>query len=288
LIFGSESAPARCGVRLPSPLDAQALWMSGHARATLDEDAAILLRLQSRLIGHYFRLQGVERVLSRLARPDRAAAAGAVRQVELERERLGRELHTGVGQLLAAIGLHLEVIATGLPDPPAAVQNALDRIAALAGDAGEEVRSISRRLHPPEWQRLNLESALRQLWENSGVPQRFEGSLRIAPLGREPEQEVRVLLYRAMQEGLSNLVRHAQATRVTVGLTAGAGGLALRIEDNGVGFDADGLLNGTPNVSRGIGLRSLREQGASLGGKLEVVSCAGGTRLELTLPFELS
>ena len=75
--------------------------------------------------------------------------------------------------MLVAIRLQLEVIATQLSGPPAAVGQALERIAALAGDAGEQVRALSRRLHPPDWQRLTLEAAIRQLWETSGVPQRY-------------------------------------------------------------------------------------------------------------------
>ena len=94
------------------------------------------------------------------------------------------------------------------------MQNALERIAALASDAGDQVRSLSRRLHPPEWQRLTLEAAVRQLWDNSGIPEKFAGTLRIHALPRDPEQEVKVLVYRAVQEAITNLVRHARATRV--------------------------------------------------------------------------
>jgi len=194
-------------------------------------------------------------------------------------------LHTGVGQLLVAIRLQLEVIATQLPDPPAPVQRALSRIATLANDAGEQVRSLSRRLHPPEWQRLRLEAAVQQLWDNSGIPQRFEASLRIESLPGEPEQEVKVLVYRAVQEALANLARHSQANRAELVLEARGDRVVLSIQDNGVGFDAAGLLNAPANVAQGIGLRSIREQAASLGGRLEIVSSPGGTRLELSVPF---
>ena len=293
MIFESESGTAGGGIGIPllmeSDLRGKVLWMSSRARTTLGEEAGGLLSLQSRFVQHYFRLQSAERNLSSLTQASRPPAGiSAVRQVELERERLGRDLHTGVGQLLVAIRLQLEVIATQLPAPPAGVQQALDRIASLANDAGEQVRAISRRLHPPEWQRLSLEAAVRQLWESSGVPQRFEASLRIDPLPREPEQEAKVLVYRAAQEALTNLVRHARATRVEMVLTTRANHVLLRIQDNGVGFDVAGLLNAPVNVAQGIGLRSIREQAASLGGALDMVSSAQGTRLELSVPFELA
>ena len=216
-----------------------------------------------------------------------AAGISAVRQIEKERERLGRDLHTGVGQLLVAIRLQLEVIATQLPQPPLGVQRALDRIAGLANDAAEQVRALSRQLHPPEWQRLSLEAAIRQLWEASGVPQRFAASLTIEPLPREPEQEAKVLVYRAAQEALANLVRHAKASRVEMKLEARDSYVVLRIVDNGVGFDVARLLSAPANVAQGIGLRSIREQAVSLGGVLEIASGSGGTKLELSVPLDL-
>jgi two-component system NarL family sensor kinase len=262
--------------------------MSSRARTTLGEEAGGLLHLQTRFVQHYFRLQNAERNLSHITQANRPAAGiSAVRQLELERERLGRELHTGVGQLLVAIKLQLEVIGAQLSGPPPGVQQALDRIGLLAADAGEQVRALSRRLHPPEWQRLSLEAAVRQLWESSGVPERFEASMGIEPLPREPEQEAKVLVYRAVQEALTNLVRHAKASRVQLTLRASDDRVILSIQDDGIGFDVAGLLNAPVSVVQGIGLRSIREQAASLGGALAIVSGKEGTRLELTVPLEL-
>jgi signal transduction histidine kinase len=294
LTLGSESGSTRGDVGSPlqemeSELHGQMLWMSSRVRATLGEEAGGLLHLQSRFVQHYFRLQVAERSLSSLTHATRPATGiSAIRQVELERARLGRDLHTGVGQLLVAIRLQLEVIAAQLPEPPDGVRNALERIATLASDAGEQVRALSRWLHPPEWQRLNLETAVGQLWESSGVPQRFEGTLQIESLPREPEQEAKVVVYRAAQEALTNLVRHARASRVKMTLQARGDRVVLSIQDNGVGFDVAGLLNAPPNVAQGIGLRSIREQAAALGGTLDLVSSAEGTRLELSVPFELA
>jgi two-component system NarL family sensor kinase len=292
LIPDSESGSAHRGVGNPllleSDLHGQAFQIHRRARLTLDAGAGGLLRLQSRFVAHYFRLQRAEHNLANWTQATRPAAGiGAVRQIEKERERLGRDLHTGVGQLLVAIRLQLEVIAAQLPAPPAGVQRALELIGALANDAGEQVRSLSRQLHPPEWQRLSLHTAIRQLWESSGVPQRFETSLEIEPFPREPEQEAKVLVYRAVQEALANLVRHAKASRVAMKLETRGRMVVLSVEDNGVGFDAARLLSEPANVAQGIGLRSIREQAASLGGSLDIISGAAGTRLELSVPLEL-
>ncbi len=263
------------------------LLFSGELSEGDSEPAGVdLLQLQTNLLQHYFALQRAEHTLSaRTRRLRRAGGTNTIRQLELERRRLGRELHTGVGQLLAAIRMQLEVIARQLPEPSGPVQQALGRISSLAGDALEQVRTVSKRLHPPEWQRLTLESALRQLWENSGVPQAFDGTLEIQTLEREPELEVKVLLYRAAQEALSNLVRHARATRVTLRLERREDGATLTISDNGVGFDVAALLSAAASISSGLGLRSIRDQAEAVGGKLEIASGPHGTTLEISAPY---
>ena len=267
-------------------LSGAALRIGDKLRLALSDEAGGLLAVQSSLVSHYFRLQEAEEGLSiRAESLQRGTAGGAIRQIELERQRLGRELHTGLGQLLAAIRLQLEVVASQLPHPPELVAKALERIATLAADALEQVRSISHRLHPPEWQRLTLEAALLQLWEYSGIPERLEASLRIEPLTREPEQEIKVLIYRGAQEAFANLTRHAHATKIDMALEARGDRIVFTMEDNGIGFDVAKLLAAPASVASGIGLRSIREQAAALGGRLEITSGPGGTKLELSAPF---
>ena len=292
MILESESGSAGSGAGNPqlleSVLDGPAGDIRRRANTTLDAEAEGLLDVQSRLVEHYFHLQSAERKLSGWMRAvRRGAGINAVRQIEKERERLGRELHTGVGQMLVAIRLQLEVVGAYMPNPPGAVREALERIAGLASEAGQQVRALSHRLHPPEWQRLTLEAALRRLWESSGVPQRFEASLEIESLAREPEQEAKVLVYRAAQEALANLVMHAKASRVVMALGTRDGRVFLRVEDNGVGFAVAQVLGAPGDAMPGIGLRSIREQVSALGGALNIESSTEGTRLELTVPFEL-
>jgi signal transduction histidine kinase len=244
-----------------------------------------LVAVEKRLSIHFLRLLEFERRLSASAQQLRGGGARrAVRQIEMERQRLGRELHTGVGQLLAAIRLQLEVIAVELPNPSGKVGQALDSISTLAADTLEQVRAISRRLHPPEWQRLTLDSAIRQLWAVSGVPERFQADLRIDADLTDPDRDVKILMYRGLQEGLSNMVRHSQASRSSVELGMREGLLVLTVEDNGVGFDPDRLFSAPASVAAGIGLRALRETAQELGGKLEVESGPAGTKLVVSVP----
>lgn len=247
-------------------------------------EAAELAGLQGRLLRHYFRLQRAERRLARRAARRRGSGRRAIRQIELERQRLGRELHTGVGQLLAAIQLQLQVIAVQFPDAHASVEQHLNRISLLAADALDQVRSISQRLHPPEWKRLALVTAIEQLWEVSGMPDRFAATLHTEPLPREPDLEVKVLLYRAAQEAISNL-RHSHAARVDAVLAPRGDRVVLSVRDNGVGFDPARLSSAPASVAAGIGLRSIREQAAALGGELKIQSGPEGTTLEVSVPI---
>jgi two-component system NarL family sensor kinase len=204
--------------------------------------------------------------------------------MENERRRLGRELHTGVGQLLAAIRLQSELIATRLVNPEDAVTQALDRIERLVQDALDQVRSISSRIYPPRWQQVSLEGALRHLWTLSGIPERFEANLQLAPLGREPDLEFKILIYRAAQEGLANIARHSRAVRVSLILETVENQLILRIRDNGVGFDPALAFSRDNHTKAGIGLHTIRDQAEGLGGKMSIESGPHGTTLEVSVP----
>ncbi len=249
----------------------------------------LLPPLVHRFARHYFRLEAAERKLAARVRGKRRGSAWkATRQIELERQRLGRELHTGVGQMLAAVRLQLELISAHVVDPSATVRQALERISILVRDALEEVRSISKRLHPPDWQRLTLESALRLLWGMSGVPETYQATFYIDALPFEPDLNRKILIYRCLQEAVSNVTRHSRAQRVNVSLRFVGGMLILTVTDDGVGFDADRVLSGPPSLASGIGLHAVREHAAALGGKLDIQSGPLGTKLGLSVPVPIT
>ena len=257
----------------PSALDARAR-----------QAGVTLLELETHRLQQLLRIQAAEARLAHVVW-DRRRRGGrrAVRQIERERQRLGRELHTGVGQLLAAIRMQTELIDRHLATPPPAVAQALRNLGTLASEGLEQVRSLSRRFLAPEWQRLSLDAALRRLCEISGVAQQYTGEIHIAPLGRDPDPDIKTLFYRAAQEALSNIVRHSRATRIDISFEQRDNQLVLTIRDNGVGFDPATVFGGPADVASGIGLRAIREQAADLGGKLLVQSGANGTTLEVSM-----
>jgi two-component system NarL family sensor kinase len=164
---------------------------------------------------------------------------------------------------------------------PQDVRNSLDLIGQLTRDASAEVSAVSRRLHPLDWQGLNLTEALQKLWNKSGIPERFQGSLNLPDLNPEPEHHVRVAIYRIAQEAISNVLRHAAATHLSLCLQHTETEITLMIEDNGKGFDET-----AQSESGGLGLRAIRDQVRNLDGRVHVTSGPQGTKLEVTLPLE--
>ena len=237
------------------------------------------------MMRNYFRLARAHEELNRRRRsPRKSDGSWLAEQLEMERARLGRELHAGAGQALAGIKIHLEIIDSLLESPPDALRASLHRIGLLAQDALQQLRAISQRIHPPDWQRLSLGDAVKSLWDLTGIPLRFEAELAIAPLAKEPPHAVRTTVYRTAQEALANIVRHAGASRVALRIAQVNGNLCLTIEDNGKGFDPVRLLDG-PEIPTGIGLRSMRDQVRRLLGDFDIDSGPGGTRLSVSLPL---
>jgi len=222
-------------------------------------------------------------LLARQSRPrnvgSRPSGRTIVRELERERSRIARELHAGAGQPLAGIKLNLEMLDNCAAELPLAGREALSRLQTLAEQALQQVRAVSHNLHPPDWQGLATGDALRYLFESSGLMARVKVDLDIQPLPVEPSHTVKIALYRCAQECISNVARHSGATSLTLSLRAVGAMIELRMEDNGHGFPRE-----IPSRGTGIGLLSLREQTAALGGACDISSGADGVRIRVQLP----
>ncbi|HKD08547.1 MAG TPA: sensor histidine kinase [Bryobacteraceae bacterium] len=200
--------------------------------------------------------------------------------VEQERARIARELHAGAGQPLAAIKLNLELLEAWSQSMPADTFAAVERLKQLADVALEQIRSVSHRLHPPRWQELRIEDALRDLIDRSGIAARCDVSIDIQPLPFDPPLPVKVTLYRCAQESLSNVLRHAGASRFGLRLEIRTDRLSLRVSDNGRGFIASRTSHS------GIGLKAIRENVKALGGFVRISTGLGGTTILVGLPLD--
>ena len=200
---------------------------------------------------------------------------------EDERGHLSRELHDGTSQTLVSAKLLTESALERLPADDDAVRHMLQRAITRVGDALEDVRAISHRLRPAELDVLGLAAALRVLGDEmcgaDGTQFVFEATDSPAEL----PDEVRTTLFRVSQEALTNVHKHAGATRVHMKLEAPGGGVRLTIEDDGGGFDSNAVA---AHPQRGIGLRNMRERLADVGGTLELTSRPRRTRVVAELP----
>jgi signal transduction histidine kinase len=213
--------------------------------------------------------------------PPRSGTA-LLTELERERSRIARELHAGAGQPLAGIKLHLEILdqcTSAIPDSTSldSARVTIGRLQTLADQALSQVRAVSHRLHPPEWQEMTMNQAMESLVESSGLSRSLKLTRDLRPLPDEPSHGVKVQMYRCAQECISNIIRHSGATEASVSLVAEDGRLVLTIADNGRGFD-------TAAKNFGIGLRAIAENAASMGGNSKINSDAQGTRIVVSLP----
>ena len=196
---------------------------------------------------------------------------GIVNAREEERRRIRRELHDGLGSALAGIALTLEAARNSDgSDAEELVEGALDQTNAALAD----VRTMVRGLRPPALDELGLEGALRA-YADKLAPLRVEFDLE-RDLVTLPAA-VEVAIYRIVSEALANVARHARAQTCRVSLERRGGQLVLRIEDDGSGLPA--------TVEPGVGLRSMQERAAELGGRFTLGgSSCGGVLVEVHLP----
>ncbi len=210
------------------------------------------------------------------------ASASLLRAAEAERGRIARELHDETGQVLTAIKLELAELERSLAAAGAST-DAIARVTDLAGRALESIRATARGLRPAVLDDLGFLPAMRALAEDFAGRTGVAVDLREAPLPRPPAPEVEVAAYRVLQEALTNVARHAQASHVEVRIASADGELRLAVEDDGRGFDAGPAARAAAGHA---GLAGMRERVVGAGGRLSVTSEPGrGVRLEARLPL---
>ncbi|GAA3844802.1 hypothetical protein GCM10022226_79960 [Sphaerisporangium flaviroseum] len=219
---------------------------------------------------------------------------------EEERRRLRRDLHDGLGQALGDMAMSVTMARKMLHDSPESAEDLLARLRAGMDTVTHEIRELVYGLRPPALDDLGLTEAVRRLTEPdarldlAGEPGTRldlagEPDARLDRAGEKDERvgggnvpdrlpaAVEVAVYRITQEALTNARRHARASSIVVTLGRPAGELRLSVRDDGVGLPGD--------VRSGVGLPSMRERAAELGGTCSITRPAdGGTLVEVVLP----
>jgi two-component system NarL family sensor kinase len=210
----------------------------------------------------------------------KALAQRVVESQEEERARLSRDLHDGISQWLVSIKLQIEAglirLASAKPEQRQAAPAVFEHAASQLSDVMGEVRRISHNLRPAILDDLGLAAALhhlaREYMLSSATPVHFEASGITDGLA----DVANTVLFRVAQEALTNIERHADASNIDIRLTGDGRGVALRISDDGVGFDAEGIAL---HPKHGIGLRNMMERMDAVGGRFAIVSSGDGTVL---------
>jgi signal transduction histidine kinase/uncharacterized protein YhfF len=201
-----------------------------------------------------------------------ASRARVVEAADEERRRIGRDIHDGVQQRLVVLTQRLDVARRALGADPGTAAELLAEAREHAAAAGQDLREIAHGLHPTGLTERGLDGALRLLGARSPLPL----ELKALP-GRRLPDTIEVTVYYLVSEAISNAVKHAAATRLTVEVFQRGRTLYVEVADDGVG-GAD--------RAGGSGLRGLGDRVGALGGRLLVDSPPGrGTRLLAEIPL---
>jgi signal transduction histidine kinase len=222
----------------------------------------------------YSRLQARTVELARLS-------ARMIEQHEEERRRLSRELHDETAQVFSAVKMELGVLQSAVQPAQAA---RLSHVLALIDTGIRSIRSVTNDLRPSLLDDLGLLPALRSLVadfsERSGIRTGLAVPTSLPPLSREAE----LALFRALQEALSNVLRHAKAGSVDIGISIDPSGVLLQVSDDGKGLPP-GISPETLELQGHMGLAGMRERITALGGTVRLQARAGaGAMLEVLVP----
>ncbi|QNO37571.1 sensor histidine kinase [Protaetiibacter sp. SSC-01] len=228
-----------------------------------------------------------ERLLADVVRQAAAAVRATVLNVELqrsreelvlareeERSRLRRDVHDGLGPALAAVKVRIDAARNVAADDPAQADRILEVASRTVTDAVGDIRRIVHDLRPPTLDDLGLRAALERVcdsWDETGPIV----SLGYALEGTPPPA-IEVAVYRIASEAVNNARRHAAARTVRLAVSENEQSVVVEIVDDGGGIPR--------NAPAGVGLRSMRERAAELGGELVVSSGRAGTTIRATIP----
>jgi signal transduction histidine kinase len=295
LVVVGRSAVATIEVQMGTRAQRRILWTLAAVALLLGGALAVALyvfptrvvRRQARLVSDTVsQLRSMEAQLRELnvdlADRVRAAVAEArelservVTLQEEERQRIARDLHDGVGQVVTALQIELRMAQ----DHPEACAH-LTEACRFAEEILTEIRAAVFALRPTQLGVMGIEAALRSMVERfelqTGTPASFRATGDLTALS----DRAATCLLRVLQEALTNIRRHSSAREVGVVIEAQVGSVRLQVADDGTGLHAD-------DPARGWGLRGMMERAAFLGGTLAIKSAPGeGTMVEVTLPMD--
>ena len=201
-----------------------------------------------------------------------------------EHRRISRELHDGVGQLLAALSINLSLVTMEADKLSARGRDALHGNSSMVNEIIRNIRTMSHLLHPPLLDEAGLQSALAwyvdEFGKRSGIRVQFDCSPDIGRLSSELE----IAVFRIVQESLGNVLKHSQSRTAFVKLDLVGENVDLRVRDEGIGIAVERQRELQKGSRGGVGLRGMLERVRQLGGDLQIHSNTKGTEIAFLLP----
>src|SRR5438093_377787 len=248
--------------------DGTSIWARDSARAVRNNESQVLY--YEGALEDITERKWAEKALHRLNE-----------MLEEEAKRIARALHDEAGQLLATVHIALAEVARELPLP---VRKRLQEVRGLLNQVDEQLRHLSHELRPTILDDLGLCPALGFLAQGVSTRTGLLITVKGSTEGRLP-LSIETALYRIVQEALTNISKHARATRVQIQFQREARRIRCVVRDDGIGFDVPSVLH--RKGEQGLGLIGIRERLNALGGTLQITSAPGrGTELLITVPLE--
>lgn len=227
-----------------------------------------------------YKVKQQQRLQQAIIHQQQLATQAVLEAEENERQRIGQDLHDGVGQMMSAVKINLSTFRDGLLFADEQQRRRYDNLIGLVDDSCKEVRSISHQMMPNALLKAGLASAIRDFLNriDSSV---IEVNLYTEGLNERLGTDTETVLYRAIQECVNNVIKHAAAARLDISIIKDEDGISATVEDNGRGFDTS-----QAGVFDGIGLKNIRARIEYLKGTVDFDSRPGqGTVVTINIPY---
>jgi PAS domain S-box-containing protein len=201
-----------------------------------------------------------------------------------ERRHIARELHDSAGQILAALGMSLSMVARHAQLAGPELAKYTEQSQELVHQLSQEIRTMSYLLHPPLLDEMGLPEALRWYIDGLGERSGLEIVLDLPEDFERPSREMELVMFRLVQECLTNIHRHSGSKSAAIRIARDERGIFLEVEDKGKGIPPE-KLSAIQSQGSGVGIRGMRERVRHFGGRMDIEAHPGGTRISFAFPL---
>ena len=246
--------------------------------------AIVILALLLGLLGlsalRRARLKQKARLQTEIMNQQELASKAVIEAEEDERQRIARDLHDGIGQMMSAAKMNLSAFESGIQFKNKEQQQSLEKIIGLVDESCKEIRTVSHNMMPNALLKNNLATAIRDFIDKIETKS-LQIHLFTEGLDERLDSNREIVLYRVIQECVNNVIKHAEAGTLDISIIRDKEGISATIEDNGKGFDI-----GNKDNFDGIGMKNIVTRIEYLKGTVEFDSAKGrGTLIALNVPF---